>query len=73
MAGKEENSIPKLLKLKDYATLLGTTIGLVSLIFAGIGTRYTITFGFFLLAFTLGTDLLDGYIARKTGTVNEIG
>ena len=67
------SSIPKLLKLKDYTTLLGTTIGLVSLIFAGIGTRYTITFGFFLLSLTLGTDLLDGYIARKTGTVNEIG
>ena len=67
------SSIPKLLKLKDYATLLGTTIGLISLILGGIGTRYTITFGFFLIAFTLGTDLLDGYIARKTGTVNEIG
>jgi len=67
------SSIPKLLKLKDYATLLGTTIGLVSLIFAGIGTRYTVTFGFFLISLTLGTDLLDGYIARKTGTVNEIG
>ena len=67
------SSIPKLLKLKDYATLLGTTIGLVALIFAGIGTRYTVTFGFFLISLTLGTDLLDGYIARKTGTVNEIG
>ena len=67
------SSIPKLLKLKDYVTLLGTTIGLVSLIFAGIGTRYTVTFGFFLISLTLGTDLLDGYIARKTGTVNEIG
>ncbi len=67
------SSIPKLLKLKDYATLLGTTIGLVSLIYAGIGTRYTVTFGFFLISLTLGTDLLDGYIARKTGTVNEIG
>ena len=67
------SSMPKLLKLKDYATLLGTTIGLVSLLLAGIGTRYTITFGFFLISLTLGTDLLDGYIARKTGTVNEIG
>lgn len=67
------SSIPKLLKLKDYATLLGTSIGLTALIFAGIGTRYTITFGFFLISLTLGTDLLDGYIARKTGTVNDIG
>ncbi|MHA1671251.1 MAG: CDP-alcohol phosphatidyltransferase family protein [Promethearchaeota archaeon] len=67
------SSIPKLLKLKDYTTLLGTTLGLLALLFAGIGTHYTITFGFFLISLTLGTDLLDGYIARKTGTVNEIG
>ncbi len=67
------SSIPKLLKLKDYATLLGTTLGLIALLFAGIGTRYTVTFGFFLISLTLGTDLLDGYIARKTGTVNDIG
>ena len=67
------STIPKLLKLKDYVTLTGTTIGLISLILAGIGTRYTITFGFFLLSISLGTDLIDGYIARKTGTLNDLG
>ena len=67
------STIPKLLKLKDYVTLIGTTIGLISLTLAGIGTRYTITFGFFLLSITLGTDLIDGYIARKTGTLNDLG
>ncbi|TFG24961.1 MAG: hypothetical protein EU533_01605 [Promethearchaeota archaeon] len=67
------STIPKLLKLKDYVTLTGTTIGLISLTLAGIGTRYTITFGFFLLSISLGTDLIDGYIARKTGTLNDLG
>jgi len=67
------STIPKLLKLKDYVTLTGTIIGLISLTLAGIGTRYTITFGFFLLSITLGTDLIDGYIARKTGTLNDLG
>lgn len=67
------STIPKLLKLKDYVTLTGATIGLIALTLAGIGTRYTITFGFFLLSITLGTDLIDGYIARKTGTFNDLG
>ncbi|MHA1294457.1 MAG: CDP-alcohol phosphatidyltransferase family protein [Promethearchaeota archaeon] len=67
------SSIPKLLKLKDYITLTGTTLGLIALICATIGTRYFISLGFFLLTITIGTDLLDGYVARKTGTVNEIG
>ncbi len=66
-------SIPKLLKLKDYITITGTTLGVIALIFACIGTRFFISFGFFLISLTLGTDLLDGYVARKTGTVNKIG
>jgi CDP-diacylglycerol--serine O-phosphatidyltransferase len=37
------------------------------------GTRGYISLGFFLITFCLGIDLIDGYIARKTGTVNEIG
>jgi CDP-diacylglycerol--serine O-phosphatidyltransferase len=64
---------PKLLKLKDYITLTGTILGVIALICASIGTRYFISFGFFLVTLTLGTDLLDGYVARKTGTVNKIG
>lgn len=67
------NSIPKLLKIKDYVTLIGTTLGIIALIFAAIGSRFFISFGFFLITISLGTDLLDGYIARKTGTVNKFG
>jgi len=67
------STIPSLLKLKDYITLTGTTIGLVALIFGSFGTRDAISLGFFLISMTFGTDLIDGYIARKTGTVNEIG
>ncbi len=66
-------SIPKLLKLKDYITITGTTLGVIALILACIGTRFFISLGFFLISLTLGTDLLDGYVARKTGTVNKIG
>ena len=66
-------SIPKLLKLKDYITLSGTTMGILALICAVIGTRLYISLGFFFISISLGTDLLDGYIARKTGTVNKFG
>lgn len=66
-------SIPKLLKLKDYITLLGTTIGIIALVCATLGTREFLSLGFFLISITLGTDLVDGYIARKTNTLNEMG
>jgi len=65
--------IVDLLKLKDYITITGTTLGLIALMIGAIGGRAGISWGFFLIAFTIGTDLLDGYIARKTNTVNEIG
>ena len=66
-------SIPKLLKLKDYITLTGTMLGVTALICACIGTREVLSLGFFLISIALGVDLTDGYIARKTGTMNEIG
>jgi len=66
-------SIFKLLKLKDYVTLIGTTLGIIALICACIGTREFLSLGFFLISITLGTDLIDGYIARKTKTVNNMG
>jgi CDP-diacylglycerol--serine O-phosphatidyltransferase len=66
-------SILKLLKLKDYITLTGTTLGAIALICACIGTREFLSLGFFLISISLGIDLIDGYIARKTGTMNEIG
>ena len=66
-------TIPSLLKIKDYVTLIGTTLGIIALICGSFGARDAISLGFFLLSITLGTDLIDGYIARKTGTVNEMG
>ena len=67
------SSIPKLLKLKDYVTLIGTSLGIIALICACIGSREFLSLGFFLLSISIGTDLIDGYIARKTQTVNEMG
>jgi CDP-diacylglycerol--serine O-phosphatidyltransferase len=68
-----KSTIPSLLKFKDYITLIGTTIGIIALICGSFGNRDAISLGFFLISITLGTDLIDGYIARKTGTVNNIG
>ena len=68
-----EYSVPKLLKLKDYVTIVGATLGIISLICACVGNKHAISLGFFLVTIALGTDLIDGYIARKTGTVNEMG
>ena len=65
--------IPQLLKLKDYITLIGTSLGIIALICACIGTRAIISLGFFLISISTGTDMIDGYIARKTNTVNELG
>lgn len=67
------SKITKLLKLKDYVTLTGTTLGFIALVCATFGTRDFISLGFFLCTITIGTDLMDGFIARKTGTVNKIG
>ncbi|MFX1571390.1 MAG: CDP-alcohol phosphatidyltransferase family protein [Promethearchaeota archaeon] len=67
------SSIPKLLKLKDYVTLIGTSLGIIALICACIGRHEFLSLGFFLISIALGIDLVDGYIARKTNTVNEIG
>lgn len=66
-------TIPKLLKLKDYITITGTTLGIISLVCGCVGNKNAISLGFFLVTIALGTDLIDGYIARKTGTVNEMG
>ncbi len=67
------SSFPKLLKLKDYVTLTGTTLGIIALIIGTLGGRDHISLAFFLLIITQGTDLLDGWIARKMNEVNEIG
>jgi CDP-diacylglycerol--serine O-phosphatidyltransferase len=67
------NKIPQLLKLKDYITLIGTSLGIIALICACIGTRAILSLGFFLISVSTGTDMIDGYIARKTNTMNEMG
>jgi len=67
------SSVPKLLKLKDFITLIGTSLGIIALVCACIGTIEFISLGFFLVTISLGTDMIDGYIARKTQTVNEMG
>jgi CDP-diacylglycerol--serine O-phosphatidyltransferase len=69
----DKSTIPRLLKLKDYVTLVGTTIGIIALICGSFGHRNAVSLGFFLISITLGTDLIDGYIARKTKTNNEMG
>ncbi len=68
-----EAKIPKLLLLKDYITLVGTSLGIVALICAFIGAIEFLSLGFFLISISIGTDMIDGYIARKTKTVNEMG
>jgi CDP-diacylglycerol--serine O-phosphatidyltransferase len=68
-----ETKIPKLLLLKDYITLVGTTLGIIALICAFIGAIEFLSLGFFLISISIGTDMIDGYIARKTKTVNEMG
>lgn len=67
------SSIPKLLKLKDFITLIGTSLGIIALVCACIGSYDLLSLGFFLITISLGTDMIDGYIARKTQTVNEMG
>lgn len=73
------SSLPKLLKHKDYITLIGTTCGLIALFCAIMGSsrlaygRVFLSLGFFMVVISVGTDTLDGYVARKTGTVNQIG
>jgi CDP-diacylglycerol--serine O-phosphatidyltransferase len=73
MSEKTETKIPKLLLLKDYITLVGTTLGIVALICAFIGAIEFLSLGFFLVSVSIGTDMIDGYIARKTKTVNDMG
>ena len=59
------------LKKKDYATLLGTLCGVFAIVLttgfdAPRGAMFMIFAGCF-------ADLLDGYVARKTGEFNEFG
>ncbi|MFX1377663.1 MAG: CDP-alcohol phosphatidyltransferase family protein [Promethearchaeota archaeon] len=73
MSNITESKIPKILKLKDYITLVGTSLGIIALICAFFRTIEFFSLGFFLISISIGTDLIDGYIARKTKTINEMG
>jgi CDP-diacylglycerol--serine O-phosphatidyltransferase len=73
MSESTETKIPKLLKLKDYITLVGTTLGIIALVCTSFGGVEFLSFSFFLISVSIGTDMIDGYIARKTKTVNELG
>ncbi len=64
-------SMIRLLKLKDYITLSGTICGIFALM-VGIIIN-DLAMGFFLIMICQGTDLLDGYVARKLKQKNKIG
>ena len=59
------------LKKKDYTTLLGTLCGVFSIVLAiGYDAPRGAMFMIFAGCFA---DLLDGYVARKTGEFNDFG
>jgi CDP-diacylglycerol--serine O-phosphatidyltransferase len=59
------------MKLKDYATLFGAFWGVLALIAAIYFHAYRYA-GLFIF-FGIIADLLDGWIARKMGQINEFG
>ncbi len=61
----------KMMKLKDYITLLGTVFGVLA-IWVSINQDMPWVACIFIFAGT-GCDLLDGYVARKFHQHNEIG
>ena len=63
----------KELKLKDYFTLLGTLCGFATIIFVISPNLYAPRGAAFMVFFGILADLLDGYVARKTNTMNELG
>jgi len=67
------SSMSSLLQKKDYITLCGAAFGFLAVVATVIGTRSFIVLGFVFVFCALITDMLDGYVARKTGTANEIG
>lgn len=59
------------LKLKDYITLVGTFLGFCAIVIAVFTEAFRAAF-LFVLASTF-FDLMDGYVARKTNQINELG
>lgn len=61
----------RMLKTKDYVTLLGTILGVLAIILVN-DPIYGWLAGIFILM-ACGCDLLDGYIARRFKQINQIG
>jgi CDP-diacylglycerol--serine O-phosphatidyltransferase len=59
------------LKMKDYFTLIGTFLGFCALITAIMTEAFRAAFIF--VFFSILFDLLDGYVARKTNQMNDLG
>ncbi|MHA1585582.1 MAG: CDP-alcohol phosphatidyltransferase family protein [Promethearchaeota archaeon] len=62
----------KELKLKDYATLLGTLCGVFAIVLA-LPPIKAYRGAMFMIMVGIIADLLDGYVARKTGQFNDFG
>lgn len=62
----------KNLKLKDYATLLGTVCGALAIYFT-ISPLKAYRGAMFMIFFGVIADLFDGWVARKTGQFNDFG
>ncbi len=61
----------KIMKLKDYITILGLIFGVLAIWVAISQVNQWIACIFIFLG--TGCDLLDGYVARKWHQINEIG
>ncbi len=62
----------QIMKAKDYATLLGTFCGITAIILA-LPPIYAFRGAMFMIFIGVVADLLDGFIARKTGGGNAFG
>lgn len=61
----------KELKLKDFVTMTGTFCGVTSIFFSVFQQAFRAAGGFIFLGVIM--DLLDGFVARKTNQINELG
>lgn len=61
----------KELKLKDFVTLTGTFCGVTSIFFSVFMQAFRAAGGFLFLGVIM--DLLDGFVARKTNQINDLG
>jgi CDP-diacylglycerol--serine O-phosphatidyltransferase len=71
MTASTEPSVFRTMKLKDYATLIGTACGFFAL-FAAV-YFHAFRFAGFMIFLGILADLLDGFLARKMNQINEFG